>query len=183
MNSDSHFLILILILNLCIALVCIVVNFTVKCIVYNSIPFHSMYQIIIIPYEYRSYIISFCVLSQIMSFHMPLCHGIVITLLWEATAMLFNAFQNEIADDTFNPFKNLLSWYIDHTYGFFIEQLIMLIPTPSRSASPKNNWHDGIIKWKHFPRYWPFVTGEFPAQKASDAEFWCFLWSAPEKVV
>ena len=24
------------------------------------------------------------------------------------------------------------------------------------------------------------VTGEFPAQKASDAELWCFLWSAPE---
>ena len=24
------------------------------------------------------------------------------------------------------------------------------------------------------------VTGEFPHTKASDAEFWCFLWSAPE---
>ena len=20
-------------------------------------------------------------------------------------------------------------------------------------------WHDGVIKWKHFPRYWPFVRG------------------------
>ena len=19
------------------------------------------------------------------------------------------------------------------------------------------SWHDGVIKWKHFPRYWPFV--------------------------
>ena len=24
------------------------------------------------------------------------------------------------------------------------------------------------------------VTGEFPAQKACDAELWCFHWSAPE---
>ena len=24
--------------------------------------------------------------------------------------------------------------------------------------------HDDVIKWKHFPCYWPFVTGEFPAQ-------------------
>ena len=45
--------------------------------------------------------------------------------------------------------------------------------------------HDDVIKWKHFPRYWPFVW-EFtdhrliPPTKASDAEPWCFLWSAPE---
>ena len=25
------------------------------------------------------------------------------------------------------------------------------------------------------------VIGEIPAQKASDAELWCFLWSAPER--
>ena len=25
------------------------------------------------------------------------------------------------------------------------------------------------------------VIGEFPAQKASDAELWCFLWFAPEQ--
>ena len=45
--------------------------------------------------------------------------------------------------------------------------------------------HDDVIKWKHFQCYWPFcvgsspVTGEFPLTKASDAELWCFLWSAP----
>ena len=45
--------------------------------------------------------------------------------------------------------------------------------------------HDVVIKWKHFPRYWPFVRGIHrhpwipppPPTKASDAEFWCFLWS------
>ena len=45
-------------------------------------------------------------------------------------------------------------------------------------------FHDDVIKWKHFPRYWPFVlefTGPrwIPLTKASDAELWCFLWSAP----
>ena len=45
--------------------------------------------------------------------------------------------------------------------------------------------HDDVIKWKHFPRYLPFVRGIhrsrwIPHTKASDAELWCFLWSAPE---
>ena len=25
--------------------------------------------------------------------------------------------------------------------------------------------HDDVIKWKHFPRNWPFVPGEFPTQR------------------
>ena len=45
--------------------------------------------------------------------------------------------------------------------------------------------HDDVIKWKHFPRYWPFVRGIhrsrwIPRSKASDAELWCFLWSTSE---
>ena len=45
--------------------------------------------------------------------------------------------------------------------------------------------HDDVIKWKHFPCYWP-SGGEFtvdrwiPHTKANDAELWRFLWSAPE---
>ena len=35
--------------------------------------------------------------------------------------------------------------------------------------------HDDVIKWKHFPRYWPFVRGIHRS-----TELWCFLWSAPE---
>ena len=30
-------------------------------------------------------------------------------------------------------------------------------------------WYDDVIKWKHFPRYWPFVR-RIPDTKASDAE-------------
>ena len=45
--------------------------------------------------------------------------------------------------------------------------------------------NNDVVKWKHFPRYWPFVRGIhrsrwIPDTKASDAELWCFLWSAPE---
>ena len=46
--------------------------------------------------------------------------------------------------------------------------------------------HDDVIKWEHFPCCWPFWRGihRWPVDsltKASDAELWCFLWSAPEK--
>ena len=42
-----------------------------------------------------------------------------------------------------------------------------------------------VIKWKHFSCYWAFVRGFtgplwIPLTKASDAELWCFLSSAPE---
>ena len=48
--------------------------------------------------------------------------------------------------------------------------------------------HDDVIKWKHFPRHWPFVRGIhrsrwIPRTKASDAELWCFLWSASEQAI
>ena len=46
--------------------------------------------------------------------------------------------------------------------------------------------HDDDIKWKHF-RVTGHLCREFigprwiPHKKASDAELWCFLWSAPNK--
>ena len=47
------------------------------------------------------------------------------------------------------------------------------------SLSQKGYFHDDVIKWKHFPRNWPFVRGIhqsrwIPLTKASDAELWCF---------
>ena len=54
-----------------------------------------------------------------------------------------------------------------------------------RVQIPASGFHDDVIKWKHFPRYPPFVRGIhrsrwIPRTKASDAELWCFLWSALE---
>ena len=44
--------------------------------------------------------------------------------------------------------------------------------------------YDDVIKWKHFRVTGPLCrefTGDrwIPRTKASDAELWCFLWSAP----
>ena len=54
--------------------------------------------------------------------------------------------------------------------------------------SVKLAYHDDVIKWKHFSRYWLLafctgnspVTGEFPTQSQWRGA-WCFLWSAPEQ--
>ena len=48
--------------------------------------------------------------------------------------------------------------------------------------------HHDVIKWNHFPRYWPFVWGihRSPVDslaKSSDSELWCFLWCASEQTV
>ena len=49
----------------------------------------------------------------------------------------------------------------------------------------RSQYHDDVIKWDNFPRYWPFVRGIhrsrwIPRTMASDDELWCFLWSASE---
>ena len=45
-----------------------------------------------------------------------------------------------------------------------------------RMARMEWQHHDDIIKWKHFPRYCPFVRGIHRSR-------WCFLWSASEQTV
>ena len=41
----------------------------------------------------------------------------------------------------------------------------------------RKSLHDGVIKWKHLKRYWPFVlgTGEFPAQRPVTRSFDVFF--------
>ena len=45
------------------------------------------------------------------------------------------------------------------------------------SGHQTSAWHDCVIKWKHFPHYWPFVRGihrvpgEFPAQRPVTRSF------------
>ena len=65
----------------------------------------------------------------------------------------------------------------------------LLIYARSKGISQRlrsmNTSHDDVIKWKHFPGYWPFVRGIHRSpvnsrETASGAELWCFLWSASE---
>ena len=46
----------------------------------------------------------------------------------------------------------------------------------------KSVTQDDVIKWKHFPWYWPGHRW-IPLTKVSAAELWCFLWFAPEQTV
>ena len=46
-------------------------------------------------------------------------------------------------------------------------------------------FHDDVIKWKYFPRYWPFVRGIYrsPVNSPHKGQWrgaLMFLWSAPE---
>ena len=48
--------------------------------------------------------------------------------------------------------------------------------------------HDDVIKWKHFPRNWPFVQGihRSPVNSPRKGQWrraWCFLWSTPEQTL
>ena len=79
-------------------------------------------------------------------------------------------------------------WEFSHSYGAGKSSL----PYQTQVGDKYQNlWggrcvsHEDVIKWKHFPRNWPFVRGIhrsrwIPHTKASDAELWCFLWFASE---
>ena len=48
------------------------------------------------------------------------------------------------------------------------------------NEAPLDSIHDDVIKWKHFPRNWPFVreftgTGEFPTQRPVTRSFDVFF--------
>ena len=54
----------------------------------------------------------------------------------------------------------------------------------AKMVPPTQSFHNDVIKWKHYSPYWPFVRRIhrhrwIPITKASHAELWCFLWSAP----
>ena len=71
------------------------------------------------------------------------------------------------------------------SYGAYVTVILQMAYRVSHKICTRF-YHDDVIKWKYFARYWPFVRGihrspvNSPHTKASDAELWCFLWSAPE---
>ena len=61
----------------------------------------------------------------------------------------------------------------------------MLLLVRRRRTSGRADKYDDVIKWKHFPRYWPFVRGiHRPPVNSPRKGQWrgalIFLWSAPE---
>ena len=56
-----------------------------------------------------------------------------------------------------------LMHFIAHWTGFSCEYCVLLAPNWWKEVRDvwykKQICHDDVIKWKHFPRYWPFVWG------------------------
>ena len=70
----------------------------------------------------------------------------------------------------------------------YLRKLVVLHVDWFPLMGPGLLFHDDVIKWNNFPRYWPFVRGFhvhwwIPLTKASDVELRCFPWSAPEHTV
>ena len=91
--------------------------------------------------------------------------------------------------------KNILEMYVIYIWIVFAycpqdrvyhaSYYILLVTGVAAMRLQLQKGHFDVIKWKLFPRYWPFVRGihRSPVHsptKARDAELWCFLWSAPE---
>ena len=75
-----------------------------------------------------------------------------------------------------------LNWRLNSKVRHLIFETQILIREKIKICrKTKHSLHDDVIKWKRFPRYWPFVW--IPLTKANDAELWCFLPFAPEQTV
>ena len=76
------------------------------------------------------------------------------------------------------------SEHIQHTAIISMTDIFWKQERGIKHAILNTTCHDDVIKWKHFPRYWPFVRGirrssvNSPHTKDSDAEVWYFLWWA-----
>ena len=80
---------------------------------------------------------------------------------------------------------SVLSFYIDVVLTLSIGSDSGLVPNRRQAIIWSNDAvsvcvHDDVIRWKHFPRYWPFVwdppvTGEFPQQRPVTRSFDAFF--------
>ena len=73
--------------------------------------------------------------------------------------------------------ENVSIWWRHH--GLVQEKVTSLLMPWSYVFLASTHRHDDVIKWRHFPHYWPFVRGIqrsliIPITKSSDAELWCF---------
>ena len=63
-----------------------------------------------------------------------------------------------------NSHAHMCGYILDTKYISNSKQLILLdLRLSFQSCGQQNRFmvffHDDVIKWKHFPRYWPFVRG------------------------
>ena len=126
------------------------------------------------------------------------CHCDIIKVTSHERRCVLNHWQlNYLLNSYFGPTTkkapkhpiNVSSWREANLIKFL--QYAKGFPATWDTFTAQNQWcrnvscHDDVIKWKHFPRYWPFVRRIHRSRwilhtKASDAELWCFLWYEPE---
>ena len=91
-----------------------------------------------------------------------------------------------------NAVRNKLQWNFNRNTKLFIhenasENIVCKIAVILSRGRWVNNglWKPGVMTWKHFLHYYPFVWGKstshggFPSQRASNAKLWCFLRCLP----
>ena len=56
--------------------------------------------------------------------------------------------------------------------SYFLDIVFIWNRPCSIQCGPLSHWrHDDVIKWKHFPRYWPFVRGIHRSPRSFDVFF------------
>ena len=76
-----------------------------------------------------------------------------------------------------------MAWVSNHSTSFMWTQVLIYMPYINgvNKMDPK---HDDVIKWKHFPRNWPFlrgIPGEFHTQRPVTRSFDVFFDLRPNK--
>ena len=92
--------------------------------------------------------------------------------------------QCQSPEGNFTTDTSAINYYNHINHVFCVTADCRIIFEWCKQGTPSLNtyFHDDVIKWKHFSRYWPIVrefTGLrwFSRTKVSDSELWCFLWS------
>ena len=57
------------------------------------------------------------------------------------------------------PLKSCTYFYSTQSYNLLPDTWYQAFMKTSQHVNAFSSLHDDVIKWKHFPRYWPFVRG------------------------
>ena len=113
-------------------------------------------------------------------------------IYWYTIGMDFRRIQL-LVDNNYNPQKNIIAFFIvtvitGHYKIWYKVDLLRLNSLISQWKLSTMWKHDDVIKWKQFPRYWPFGRGihRSPVNSSHKGQWrgaLMFFWSAPEETL
>ena len=133
----------------------------------NTYPRHSVYC----SYMVHVYCISFLHILHLYLYHFIIVprvrnkHIIIIYSCWfDSYLILYYIILSYLISSEFNTVQARGQAAVDaiQTYEEVASNLATSVDMASQAEATINQVrgkHDGVIKWKHFPRYWPFVRG------------------------